>query len=130
MRTEHRVALRVGLDTALDEIRRVPGEPQLLGPDRLDNVEAPVRSVAVDVLLVLVQEHHIVSTGPLGKGGHAPQDLVAVRRRFVAFREEEGENPDVGSLESFGDVQGAVEPAQMVIEVVVHADLTDRRAHR
>ena len=36
----------------------------------------PFRDVAVDVLLVLVQEHHVGLRGPFGEGADPAQDLV------------------------------------------------------
>src|SRR5690606_2097935 len=130
VRTEARIALGERPDADLHEVRRVPRQPQLRRADRLHDVQAALRGVAVDLLLVLVQQDHVVALGLGGERGHPAQHLVAVRHGVVALRDEEGEEPDVGRLQHPGDVQGAAHPHEVGVEVVEHPDLADRRADR
>jgi hypothetical protein len=75
--TQHPVRLGEGLHRALHEVGRVSGQPELVGSDGLDHVQAAFGDVAVDLLLVLVQQDNIVALGCLHK---------AVMRRSTSSR--------------------------------------------
>ena len=124
------VTVGEGSHGALDEVGRVPDQSQLLGSDRLHDVQAALRVIAVDVLLVLVQEHHVMAVGCAGQRSHPAQHLVAVPPGFAPRRDEEREQPDVGRVQDPGNVQRPLKPDQMLLEVVSDRDLADRRADR
>lgn len=72
MGAQHGVALGEGTPHAhLHEVRAVPRHPKVHGSNRFDNVEHPLRGVAVDFLLVFVEQDDIVLLGQGGKRTHA-----------------------------------------------------------
>ena len=77
-RAEPGIALGERPHPALHVVGGVPGQPELGGPDRLHDVQDSVRYVAVDLLLVLVEENHVVAGGRVGEGTHPADHLLAV----------------------------------------------------
>ena len=126
VRAERRVAVGERGDAHLHVVGGVPGQPQGRGADRLDDVEHAVGDVAVDVLLVLVQQHDAGGRGLLGEGGHPPEHLVAVLLRRLVRAQEEGEDPDERGAEALRDGQRPVGPDQVGVEVVLDIDLAER----
>ena len=68
VRAQRRVAVGERGDADLHVVGGVPGQPQGGRADRLDDVEHAVRDVAVDVLLVLVQQHDAGGLGLRRRG--------------------------------------------------------------
>ena len=94
-------------------------------PDRLDDVEDPLRDVAVDVLLVLVQQHDAGGLGQRREGAHPAEHLVAVPRGRLVRAQEEREDPDERGAEAPGDDQGPLGPDEVGVEVVLDIDLAE-----
>ena len=130
VRAQLRVAVGERGDAHLHVVGGVPGQPQGGRPDRLDDVEDPLRDVAVDVLLVLVQQHDAGGLGQRREGAHPAEHLVAVPLGRLVRAQEEREDPDERGAEALGDGQGPVGPDEVGVEVVLDIDLAERRADR
>ena len=128
VRTQRRVPLGEGADPDLDEVRRVPRHPQVRRPDRLDDVEAALRDVAVDLLLVLVHEDDPGGLADVGERTHTAEHLVAVVLRVVTGSDEEREQPDVRRTKGFRHIGRVPSTLEVRLEVLVDEDLPDRRA--
>ena len=102
-------------------------------PDRIETgtflcaVAAAGGDVAVDLLLVLVQQNDVVRLGVIGKGLHAGHDLATVPRRVILRRQEEAEHPDVGRAESLGQIHDMAEGVKMRGKGFVDRVLADGR---
>ena len=123
---QQRVPLGERGDAHLHVVGGVPGQPQRRGADRLDDVADALGDVAVDVLLVLVQQHHARGSGPLRERRHPPQHLVAVALRRLGRAQEEGEDPDERGAEAPRDGKCPVGPDEVGVEVVLDIDLAER----
>ena len=62
-----------------------------------------MRDVAVDLLLVPMQQDHVRRLGDLGQGAHPAQDLLSMIVG-VAAGTDEGEDPDKGRVEELGEL--------------------------
>src|ERR1700730_8672379 len=128
--TQHPVCVGERLHRALHEVGRVPGQPELVGSNGLDHVQAACGDVAVDLLLVLVQQDNIVALGCLHQGCHAPQHLVAMMQRVTNGWDEEGKHTDVRRLQCLSHLQRTLESRQMGLEVFRNVVFADRGADR
>ena len=77
--------------------------------DALDDVEHPRGDVAVDVLLVLVQQGHALTLGEVGQRPHPDEDVVADVLGAAAL-EVEREDPDVRRAEGVRGTDRTGEP--------------------
>ena len=126
VRPQHAESVGVRADPALHEVRGIPRQTQPLGPDRLHDVQATLRGVAVDVLFVLVQQDNVMAVGPIRKRRHAPYHLLPMPRSSVANRNEERKHPNVGRAQQICDMQRTIEATQVLVEVIADSDLADR----
>ncbi|MEZ5249133.1 MAG: hypothetical protein R2713_07960 [Ilumatobacteraceae bacterium] len=115
------------MDVALHEVGRIHDQPQVIGPDRLDDVDAPPRDVAENVLLVLVQRHDIVFLGDPGDRRHATDHLVAMSVGVVALIDEEREHAHVPRPEAVGQPGGMAHALEVWLEIARDRDLADGR---
>ena len=115
------------LHAALHEVGGVVRRQDLPG-EGLEDLQAALGHVAVDVLLVLVQELDAAAARGLHQAAQALQDLVAEGLRRLALRQEEGEDADVLGLHGVRHVQKVPERIQVRQEGVADADLADGRA--
>ena len=115
------------LHAALHEVGGVVRRQDLPG-EGLEDLQAALGHVAVDVLLVLVQELDAAAARGLHQAAQALQDLVAEGLRRLALRQEEGEDADVLGLHGVRYVQTVPERIQVRQEGVADADLADGRA--
>src|SRR4051794_33230240 len=126
VRPRQRVSFCVGPDPALHEVRRVPRGPQGGRVDAEEYMCATDRDVAVDLLLVLVQERDAGALCLVCEHAHLLQDLVLVYTRLVSIGDEEREDADVRRLHDIGGVQGAPEALQVGSERVGYRYLAYR----
>ena len=80
---------------------------------RLQDIQAPLRDIAVYFLFVFMQQRNRPPLRRLGKGAHAVHHLAAVTGRILALRHEKAENPNIGGLHRFRQIQGMPEKIQM-----------------
>ncbi len=122
------VCLVGGLHVALDVVGRVEDRSVVGGVDRLDEVLHTAGDVAVDVLLVLVQEHDASFFGEFDHGLRATHDFVAVLVRVLALRDEEAEHADVLRAEELGNFDAVARALKVVLERVGDLDLSKVRS--
>lgn len=78
-------------------------------------------------LLVLVQERDVEGIGRRCEHRHPAQHLVTMVGRVAAFGWVEREQPEVGRMKGIRHEKSATETHQVCVEILVDADLADRR---
>src|SRR6266568_492501 len=73
---ERKRSIASGLDAALNEVGRIPGELERRRVHRLDDVQDALRQVAVDVLFVLVDENDARALRSAGQCSHPLDDCA------------------------------------------------------
>ncbi len=130
VRAQHLVALGVRHYATLHEVGRVPRGPQVGRIHRLEDVQTAAWNVAVNMLLVLVQQRHLQRSCRLRETPHAIQHFLPVRLRLLSLGNEEREDANVGRTHELRDVQCAREASEVRLEWVGDRYLADGRADR
>ena len=104
---QHVEGLRGGL-AHLDEVGEVEDSPEVFRAQLLHYVKAAGGRVAVDGLLVLVEQHRVPAPGLLCHGGEPVHDLAAVVCRVGVLGQVEAEHAEIGGGELLLYLQGAL----------------------
>lgn len=117
----------------LHEVGKVERTPELAGIDRLHHVQATPADVSVDALLVFVNHRHGVIDDVRHLLAEPADHFVANRiERPLAFAAGRviAEHPDERRFKVLGDLDGLLEPVEVLGPRLVDRDLTDRRTDR
>ena len=85
------------------------------------------RDVAVDLLLVLVQQDHALALGDVGQRAHPDQDVVADVVGVLPLGGVEREDPDVSRVRGRERPDRTGEPCHLVLDGLADGHLADRR---
>ena len=120
-----------GIEASVDVVRRIVCRTQGRAVDATKQIGHAKRRIAIDPVLVLVEQHDAVLVRDPGLGAQAANDLVAVEGpvfrievRIVAWWIVT-ENPDVWSPENAAKIDGPLELIQMRLEWSIYGDLAD-----
>src|SRR4051812_19663974 len=112
-----------GVEAAEDIVGRVVDSTQARTVDVLHDLADTGWTLAVNGMLVLMQEPHACRRGSLRLGLHAPEHLVAPVLPVIAIGKVIAEDADIGHLEHLAQLDGSLQPRQRVLKRLIELRL-------
>src|SRR5262249_22567208 len=105
--------------TTEDVVGRIVYRPEVRTVDRLHQIDHALRIVAVDVVLVLVQQPYAGFLGAMRLLCHPCHDFAAPLRPVVALRLVITEDADIRGVEYLAQLDGSLEALQVRLERLI-----------